>query len=92
MELISPPYAAEPNELAHTLLDVAPTGTMLLYPVYAIDSESIVDIAFEYLNPVAQRKMLLPARPTESLLTLYPADEPLFAFYRQAYYAAPAVS
>jgi PAS domain S-box-containing protein len=34
---------------------------------------------------VAQRKILLPARPTESLRTLYPGDEGLFAFYHNVY-------
>ncbi len=77
--------ATAPDELAQVLLEVSPVGTMLLRPVYAADGGTIVDVVFEYLNPIAQRKMLLPARPAESLLTLYPEDERLFAFYREAY-------
>jgi len=70
-----PVEAAPPDELAHTLLELVPAGTMLLRPVYSAGSDDIIDITFEYLNPVAQRKLLLPARPTESLRTLYPEDE-----------------
>ncbi|WP_233635759.1 PAS domain-containing protein [Hymenobacter setariae] len=85
MESASSTDAIVPDELAQVLLDIAPTGMMLMRPVYAAGDEAIIDIAFEYLNPVAQRKILLPARPTESLRTLYPGDEGLFAFYRAAY-------
>jgi PAS domain S-box-containing protein len=80
------PADAEPlDELARTLLEVAPTGLLLLRPVYNADGEAIVDIAFEYLSPAAQRKLLLPAQPTESLRDLFPDDERLLAFYREAY-------
>jgi PAS domain S-box-containing protein len=77
--------AAAPDELAQVLLEVAPTGMMLLRPVFAAEGDTIIDVVFEYLNPVAQRKMLLPAQPAESLRDLYPEDERLFAFYREAY-------
>jgi len=85
--LESPPAtdAAPLDELARTLLALAPTGMMLLRPVYATDGETIVDMLFEYINPAAQRKMLLPAQPAESFRTLQPDDEPLFDFYRAAY-------
>jgi PAS domain S-box-containing protein len=73
------------GELAHTLLEVAPTGVLLLRPIYGAGGEAIVDMAFEYLNPAAQRKILLPAQPTESLRDLFPDDERLLAFYREAY-------
>jgi PAS domain S-box-containing protein len=85
MEAASSTDAIAPDELAQVLLDVAPTGIMLLRPVYAAEGDAIVDVVFEYLNPVAQRKILLPARPTESLRTLYPDDEGLFVFYQKAY-------
>jgi PAS domain S-box-containing protein len=84
MEIMSTD-AAPPNELAQVLLEVAPVGIMLLRPVYAAEGETIIDVVFEYLNPVAQRKTLLPERPTESLRTIYPEDERLFAFYRETY-------
>jgi signal transduction histidine kinase len=87
MKLTLPTDSAAPDELAYTLLDMAPTGFMLLRPVFGADGESISDVVYEYLNPVAQRKMLLPAQPTKSFRTLYPEDERLFAFYRDAYLA-----
>jgi len=85
MESASLTDAITPGDLAQVLLEVAPVGMMLLRPVYATEGNDIIDVAFEYLNPVAQRKMLLPARPTQSLRTLYLNDESLFAFYRAAY-------
>ena len=77
--------AAPLDELAHTLLELTPTGIMLVRPLYAAASDDIIDIAFEYLNPVAQRKLLLPAHPAESLRTLYPEEDSLFEFYRETY-------
>ncbi|MBJ6144120.1 ATP-binding protein [Hymenobacter sp. BT559] len=85
MEPTSLTDATEPDELAQVLLEVAPVGMMLLRPVFAAEGGDIIDVVFEYLNPIAQRKVLLPARPTESLRTLYPDDEGLFAFYQKAY-------
>ena len=89
----TPPPTAEPlDELARTLLEVAPTSVLLLRPVYAADGEAIVDIAFEYVNPAAQRKILLPAQPTESLRDLFPDDERLLAFYRETYLSGERAS
>ena len=80
--------AAALGELADALLDVAPTGLILLRPVYDAGGEAIVDLTYEYLNPTAQRQLLLPARPAESFLTLYPAETAVFAFYCAAFRAA----
>ena len=89
----TPPPTAEPlDELARTLLELAPTSVLLLRPVYAADGEGIVDIAFEYVNPAAQRKILLPAQPTESLRDLFPDDERLLAFYRETYLSGERAS
>jgi hypothetical protein len=85
MDAASSTDALAPGELAQVLLEIAPGGMMLLRPVYAAEDDTIIDMVFEYLNPVAQRKILLPARPTESLRTLYPGDEGLFAFYHNVY-------
>jgi PAS domain S-box-containing protein len=85
MEPTLPTDSAAPDELAYTLLDMAPTAFMLLRPVFGADGETIIDVVYEYLNSVAQRKTLLSAQPAESLRTLYPEDEHLFAFYREAY-------
>ncbi len=85
MESASLIDATAPDELSQALLEVAPVGMMLLRPVVADQGEAIIDVVFEYLNPVAQRKVLLPARPTESLRTLYPDDAGLFAFYQKTY-------
>ncbi|RZK51524.1 MAG: hypothetical protein EOO59_14920, partial [Hymenobacter sp.] len=73
------------DELADTLLDVAPVGFILLRPVYGAGGEGTVDMAYEFLNPAAQRLLLLPARPTESFLTLHPAEKAVFAFYCAAF-------
>jgi PAS domain S-box-containing protein len=85
MEPTAPPDTTALDELAQVLLDVAPTGIILLRPIYDAGGEHIIDISFEYLNLAAQRKLLLPAQPTESLRDLFPDDERLLAFYREAY-------
>ncbi|MFD1870975.1 sensor histidine kinase [Hymenobacter bucti] len=80
------------GELAHALLDVTPTGLLLLRPVYDAAGEAIVDVAYEYLNEKAQLLLRLPAQPTESFLTIYPAETDLFAFFRTAFLAVEARS
>ncbi len=73
------------DELAHTLLEVSPTGIMLLRPVYAADEETIVDVLYEYLNPTAQRQLQQPAHPTQSFLTLFPEKAAILTFYASAF-------
>lgn len=80
-----PPAPAAFDELAHVLLDVVPTGVILLRPVFAADGATIVDATYEYLNPAAQRQMQQPARPAESLLALFPGRADMLDFYRQAF-------
>jgi PAS domain S-box-containing protein len=77
--------AAPLDELSHTLLEVFPTGIMLLRPVYAADEKTVVDVFYEYLNPTAQRQLQQPARPTQSFLTLFPEKATILAFYANAF-------
>ncbi|TPG72063.1 PAS domain-containing protein [Hymenobacter nivis] len=83
------PLAADaaPEELLHTLLEVALTGFILFRPVYAAAGAEIVDLAYEYLNPAAQQLLRLPQCPPESFLTRFPKAGPagIFAFYRDAF-------
>jgi len=74
-------------ELAQTLLEVSLTGFIVFRPVYAAPGGPIHDLAYEHLNPAAQRMLQLPERPAESFLTLYPAsqEEGIFAFYCAAF-------
>jgi signal transduction histidine kinase len=85
MELTSPPDSVAFDELSHALLEVAPTGFMLLRPVYEAGGEAIVDVVYEYLNLTAQQYLKQPAQPTKSFLTLFPEKKGLLAFYREAF-------
>jgi len=85
MELTVPTDAAAPDELAYTLLDVAPAGLMLLRPVFGAGGEAIVDMRYEYLNSTAQRYLRQPERPAQSLLALFPEKTDILDFYRAAY-------
>ena len=73
------------DELTCALLEVAPTGFMLLRPVYAADEQAIVDVCYEYLNHTAQHYLQQPEHPTQSFLTLFPAKLDIFAFYCEAF-------
>ncbi|SDY53148.1 PAS domain-containing sensor histidine kinase [Hymenobacter psychrophilus] len=75
------------EDLLLDLLDVSQTGLILFRPVYSAAGAVIVDLAYEYLNPAAQRMLAQPARPTESFLSLYPHSLPtgIFAFYCEAF-------
>ncbi|MBH8568006.1 PAS domain-containing protein [Microvirga sp. STS02] len=78
------PYS---QELLQVVLNTSQTGFMLLRPVYAAAGTTIIDLAWEYLNPAAQQMLRLPQRPTESFLTLFPTAEAagVFGFYRDAF-------
>jgi PAS domain S-box-containing protein len=76
--------------LLHTLLDVSLTGVILFRPVYDAAGTTIIDLAYEHLNPAAQHMLQLSERPGESFLTLYPSaatQEGVFAFYRDTFLA-----
>ncbi|WP_345235807.1 PAS domain-containing protein [Hymenobacter saemangeumensis] len=75
------------DDLLHDLLEVSLTGVILFRPVYAAPGGAIEDLAYEHLNPAAQRMLRLPERPIETFLTLYPGarQEGIFAFYAAAF-------
>jgi PAS domain-containing protein len=81
------PAVAGFDDFALTLLEVALTGFILFRPVYDAASETIIDLAYEYLNPAAQQMLRLPQHPAESFLTLFPTAGPagIFAFYHDAF-------
>jgi len=79
---------ADTAGLVETLLNISLTGIILFRPVYDAAGATIVDLAYEHLNPAAQQLLGLPARPPESFLTLFPSaahHEGIFAFYRDTF-------
>ncbi|TDN38868.1 PAS domain-containing protein [Hymenobacter sp. UV11] len=76
------------TELLLALLDTSLTGIALLTPLYDPAGE-VVDFAFAYLNPAAQRSLLLPAQPAVTYLEQFlPSRQPeggAFAFPRNAF-------
>jgi signal transduction histidine kinase len=89
-----PDGETNPAGLVDVLLNIAPTGTMLLRPVYGPTSGLIEDFDWVRLNPVAQRRLHLPERPAASLLTLFPAARQagVFELYRDAFLEGPMAS
>ncbi|QIX59684.1 PAS domain-containing protein [Hymenobacter sp. BT18] len=82
-----------PDDLTLTLLNVSLTGIILFRPVPGeAGPDDIVDFAYDYLNPAAQRMLQLPEQPADTFLTLYPhaRQTGIFAFYCAAYHAAEA--
>jgi len=80
-------------DLLQAALEISLTGFAVLRPLYrAADPLTITDLAYEHLNPAAQRMLGLPERPAESFLTLYPhaVDSGIFAFYRDTFLAGQA--
>ncbi|GAB3870564.1 hypothetical protein GCM10028824_19340 [Hymenobacter segetis] len=84
---VSPADLPYSPDLLQVVLNTSQTGFMLLRPVYDAAGTTIIDLAWEYLNPAAQQMLRLPQRPTESFLTLFPTAEAagVFAFYRDAF-------
>ena len=78
---------SEPEGLLDVLLNVSLTGIILFRPVYAADTETIVDLDYVRLNPAAQQMLQLPEQPADSFLTLYPnaLAAGIFAFYCAAF-------
>ena len=83
----APDNALHMPGLAEVLLNVTSSGLLLLRPVYAADGVEIIDFSWGPLNAAAQQMLGLPARPTESFLTLFPTAVPhgVFGFYRDAF-------
>ncbi|MDO7876930.1 PAS domain-containing protein [Hymenobacter sp. ASUV-10] len=92
MTSVPTPAASSDDDLLTALLDVSLTGVILFRPVYAADGRTIRDLAYDYLNPSAQRMLALPERPTDTFLTLYPSaiEAGIFAFYRDTFLSGEA--
>ncbi|QKG59212.1 PAS domain-containing protein (plasmid) [Hymenobacter sp. BRD128] len=61
------------EELLHGVLALSLTGLVYYLPVYdPAGSGEVVDLAFAYLNPAAQRMLRLPARPPGTHLDYFP--------------------
>lgn len=84
----SPPLTVpDPEGLLPVLLNVSLTGVILFRPVYAADSEEILDLDYVRLNQAAQQLLRQPEQPAHSFLTLYPhaRSSGVFAFYCAAF-------
>ena len=86
-----PPAAAaiaSESVLLRELLAVSLTGIIFYTPVYdGSDSGHIVDFAFEYLNPAAQRMMSMPEVPTLTHMGQWPhsKEHGTFQFHIDAF-------
>ncbi len=72
------------DDLLQSLLLVSLTGVIIFRPIYAPGAGGeLIDLAYEYLNPTAQRMLALPECPPNTFLTLYPHahETGVFAFY-----------
>ncbi|RSK49568.1 PAS domain-containing protein [Hymenobacter rigui] len=68
-----------PDEFLPALLDLSVSGVVCYAPI--LDAAgSVVDFAFAYLNPAAQRLLSLPARPALTYRQVFPEAEPFEAF------------
>jgi PAS domain S-box-containing protein len=84
-----PPATLLPNhddDLLTALLEVSLTGIIVFRPLYDA-AGTITDLAYDYLNPAAQRMLAQPERPADTFLTLYPhaLQAGIFAFYRDTF-------
>ncbi|MGI4883329.1 MAG: PAS domain-containing protein [Janthinobacterium lividum] len=74
-----------PPELLPALLDLSLTGVVLYEPVRGVGG-AVVDLAFAYVNPAAQRMLRLPVRPAATFLEQFSDGRTSgsFAFHRDA--------
>ncbi|MBC6605654.1 PAS domain-containing protein [Hymenobacter sp. BT188] len=75
------------DELLRGVLDVSLTGLIIYRPVYDSDGSSVVDFAFAYVNPAAQRMLSLPEQPALTHLQQWPRSQAYgtFAFHLNAF-------
>ena len=75
------------DDLLRAVLDVSLSPLNLLRPRYAARSGIVVDFAFDYLNPAAQRLTGLPGQPGGTLQTHFPDAfaNGLLDFYRRVF-------
>jgi signal transduction histidine kinase len=68
-----PPAFFPPHEVLPALLDLSLTGIVGYAPILD-DSGAVVDLAFSYLNPAAQRMLGLAAQPAATYLQQFPGS------------------
>ncbi|HEX8329747.1 MAG TPA: PAS domain S-box protein [Hymenobacter sp.] len=76
------------DELLRDVLDVSLTGLVYYLPVFDPAAPGqVLDFAFAYLNPAAQRMLRLPAQPAGTHLDFFPESRRngSLAFHRDAY-------
>ncbi|QIL75080.1 PAS domain-containing protein [Hymenobacter sp. HDW8] len=76
------------DELLRGVLEVSLTGLIIYHPVYDPDgSGGIIDFAFAYVNPTAQRMLGLPGQPAVTHLQQWPRSKAYgtFAFHLNAF-------
>jgi signal transduction histidine kinase len=79
------------HEVLPALLDLSLTGIVGYSPVMDASGE-VVDLAFTYLNPAAQRMLGLPAQPATTHVQQFPASltNGGFAFHRDTFLSGEA--
>ena len=84
--LTAAPAVFPPQELLETLADISLTGVVLYTPVFS-PAQEVVDFAFAYLNPAAQRMLALPAVVATTFLQQFPdiLTNGTFAFQRDTF-------
>ena len=80
------PAVFPPQELLETLADISLTGVVLYTPIFS-PAQEVVDFAFAYLNPAAQRMLTLPAVVATTFLQQFPdiLTNGTFAFQRDTF-------
>ena len=76
------------DELLRSVLDLSLTGLVYYLPVYDLSgSGEVVDFAFHYLNPAAQRMLRLPDQPPGTHLDCFPESRRngSLAFHRDTF-------
>ena len=84
-----PPYsdpASFPDEFLRAVLDLSLSGMICYLPVTDASGQ-LIDLAFAYLNPAAQRALHLPARPSRTYGQQFPEgiSSGEFAFLRDVF-------
>ena len=84
--LVPSPDTFPPQELLEALADISLTGVVLYTPVYN-SAKEVVDFAFAFLNPAAQRMLGLPANVAHTYQQQFPdtLGNGAFAFHRDTF-------
>jgi PAS domain-containing protein len=84
--LIPPPTIAPADEFLPALLDLSLSGVVCYSPIFDAGGQ-ILDLAFTFVNPAAQRMLDISARPEQTYLQQFPHSlvNGGFAFHCEAY-------